>query len=263
MKPITRLEDIDRPEGVAQPVTGWGSDVLARLLRDLDFKYIALVPGASFRGLHDSLVNHGGNTNPQMLVCLHEEHAVAIAQGWAKVTERPMLACLHSNVGLMHASMAVYNAWCDRVPVVILGATGPMDANNRRPWIEWIHTSRDQGALVRSFVKWDDQPGSVPAAIESISARAADHHDAAVRADLRLPRRRIAGRPDRQSGRAAGPDAVRAGGSAFGLGGADRQGCRLARRRRAASGAVRPRLAQPAGLGPARRACARRSAASC
>lgn len=163
-----RLEDIDRPAGLTAPVAGWGSDVIARLLAELGFKYAALVPGASYRGLHDSLVNYLGNTNPQMLVCLHEEHAVAIAQGYAKVTDRPMLAFLHSNVGLMHASMAVYNAWCDRMPMVIIGATGPVDASARRPWIEWIHTSKDQGGLIRNFVKWDDQPGSVPAAVESI-----------------------------------------------------------------------------------------------
>ena len=163
-----RLQEIDRPQRAENPVMGWGSDAIAALLAKLDFKYIALVPGASYRGLHDSLVNYLGNNNPQMLVCLHEEHAVAIAQGYAKVTDKPMLACLHSNVGLMHATMAIYNAWCDRMPVVILGATGPGDANQRRPWIDWIHTSKDQGALVRNYTKWDDEPRSVPAAFQSI-----------------------------------------------------------------------------------------------
>ena len=103
-----------------------------------------------------------------MLLCLHEEHAVAIAHGWAKVTGKAMAAIAHSNVGLMHATMAIFNAWCDRMPVVVLGATGPVDASKRRPWIEWIHTSRDQGALVRDYTKWDDQPGSALASRESI-----------------------------------------------------------------------------------------------
>jgi thiamine pyrophosphate-dependent acetolactate synthase large subunit-like protein len=103
-----------------------------------------------------------------MLLCLHEEHAVAIAHGYAKVSGRPMGAIVHSNVGLMHATMAMFNAWCDRVPVVVLGATGPVDAAKRRPWIDWIHTAQDQGALVRNFTKWDDQPASVPAIAESI-----------------------------------------------------------------------------------------------
>ncbi|HXF33066.1 MAG TPA: thiamine pyrophosphate-binding protein, partial [Candidatus Acidoferrales bacterium] len=146
----------------------WGSDAIAAMLRDLDFQYVALVPGASYRGLHDSIVNYLGNENPKMLLCLHEEHAVAIAHGYAKVAEKPMLAIVHSNVGLMHATMAFFDAWCDRVPVVVLGATGPVDAMKRRPWIDWIHTTADQGALVRDYTKWDDQPGSPEAAIESL-----------------------------------------------------------------------------------------------
>jgi thiamine pyrophosphate-dependent acetolactate synthase large subunit-like protein len=156
---------------VPVPSTGegvWGSDAIAALLRDLDIPYVLLNPGSSYRGLHDSLVNYLGNERPQMLLVLHEEHAVAIAHGYAKVTEQPLLAIVHSNVGLMHASMAIYNAWCDRLPVLLLGATGPVDAARRRPWIDWIHTSRDQGALVRGFVKWDDQPASVAAAFESL-----------------------------------------------------------------------------------------------
>ncbi|MEX0405278.1 thiamine pyrophosphate-binding protein [Aquibium sp. LZ166] len=150
------------------PVPRWGSDVIARVLGDFDCRYIALNPGASYRGLHDSLVNHLGNENPRMLICLHEEHAVALAHGFAKVAEKPMLAAVHSNVGLMHASMAVFNAWCDRVPLILIGATGPVDASERRPWIDWIHTSRDQGALVRNYTKWDDQPASVPATVEAL-----------------------------------------------------------------------------------------------
>jgi thiamine pyrophosphate-dependent acetolactate synthase large subunit-like protein len=146
----------------------WGSDAIAAMLRELDFKYAALVPGASYRGLHDSIVNYLGNENPEMLLCLHEEHAVAIAHGYAKVTGKPMLAIVHSNVGLMHATMAFFNAWCDRMPVVVLGATGPVDATKRRPWIDWIHTAADQGALVRNYTKWDDQPGSPEAALESL-----------------------------------------------------------------------------------------------
>jgi len=152
-----------------QPSTEmWGSDAIAALLRDMDIPYVLLNPGSSFRGLHDSLVNFLGNERPQMLVCLHEEHVVAIAHGYAKVTGKPLLGIVHSNVGLMHASMAVYNAWCDRMPVILIGATGPVDAAKRRPWIDWLHTARDQAALVRGFVKWDDQPASVAAAFESL-----------------------------------------------------------------------------------------------
>jgi thiamine pyrophosphate-dependent acetolactate synthase large subunit-like protein len=149
---------IERPARAAAGNATFGSDVVAETLRSLDIPYIALTPGASFRGLHDSLVNHLGNERPQMLLCLHEEHAVALAQGWAKVTGKPLAVAVHANVGLFHATMAIFNAWCDRMPVLILGATGPVDAVRRRPWIDWIHTARDQGAIVRPYVKWDDQP---------------------------------------------------------------------------------------------------------
>lgn len=150
----------------------WGSDAIAEVMRDLDLRYVALNPGASYRGLHDSLVNFTDG-DPQLLLCVHEETAVAIAHGWGKVTGRAMGVALHSNVGLMHATMSIYNAWCDRVPMVIVGATGPVDAMKRRPWIDWIHTSQDQGALVRNFVKWDDQPGSVGAACHALAEGAA------------------------------------------------------------------------------------------
>jgi thiamine pyrophosphate-dependent acetolactate synthase large subunit-like protein len=146
----------------------FGSDVVADTLRALEIPFIALNPGSSYRGFHDSVVNYLGNLQPQMLLCLHEEHAVAIAHGYAKVTGRPMAAAVHSNVGLMHATMAMFNAWCDRMPVLLLGATGPVDAPKRRPWIDWIHTARDQGALLRPYTKWDDQPASPEAARESL-----------------------------------------------------------------------------------------------
>src|SRR5215213_10195653 len=159
---------IERPLPSLANAPAFGSDIIAETLRALDIPYIALNPGASYRGLHDSLVNHLGNSAPQMLLCLHEESAVAIAHGYAKVTGRAMAVALHSNVGLMHASMAIFNAWCDRMPVLLLGATGPVDAAKRRPWIDWIHTARDQGALIRPYIKWDDQHVSPAAAREAL-----------------------------------------------------------------------------------------------
>lgn len=158
----------ERPVQGGQFEMAWGSDVVAQMLRDFGIDYITLNPGASYRGFHDSLVNYLGNRDPQMLVAMHEEHAVSIAHGYAKVTDKPMAVAVHSNVGLMHATMAIFNAWCDRAPMLILGATGPVDAAQRRPWIEWIHTAKDQGALIRDYVKWDDQPGSPEAAVESM-----------------------------------------------------------------------------------------------
>jgi thiamine pyrophosphate-dependent acetolactate synthase large subunit-like protein len=158
----------DLPVAVPQQKELWGSDAIAAMLRALDIPYLALNPGASYRGLHDSIVNYLGNERPQMLLCLHEESAVAIAHGYAKASGRMMGVVLHSNVGLMHGSMAIFNAWCDRVPMLVLGATGPWDAARRRPWIDWIHTASDQGALVRDYTKWDNQPASVPAAYEAL-----------------------------------------------------------------------------------------------
>ncbi|MGE5306758.1 MAG: thiamine pyrophosphate-binding protein [Alphaproteobacteria bacterium] len=164
----TRRSRIDRPENLGKPQMKWGSDVVAEVTRRLDLKYIALVPGASYRGFHDSIVNYLGNENPQMVICLHEEHAVSIADGYGKVTEKPMAVALHANVGLMHASMPIFNAWCDRTPMIIFGATGPVDAHRRRPWIDWIHTAKDQASIIRDYTKWDDQPASAQSAVESV-----------------------------------------------------------------------------------------------
>src|SRR4029077_5573841 len=162
------LGAIDRPVPAGVNAAGFGSDVVADALRATDIPYIALNPGASYRGFHDSLVNYLGNERPQMLLCLHEESAVAIAHGYAKVTGKAMAAAVHANVGLFHATMALFNAWCDRMPMLVLGATGPVDAVQRRPWIDWVHTAQDQGALVRGYTKWDDQPASPGAAREAL-----------------------------------------------------------------------------------------------
>jgi thiamine pyrophosphate-dependent acetolactate synthase large subunit-like protein len=151
-----------------KPVLGWGSDALAAILRDMGVKYIALTPGSSYRGLHESLVNYLGNRDPEMLLCLHEEHAVALAHGYSKVTGTAIAALVHANVGMMHASMAVYDAFCDRAPILVIGGVGALDATRRAKPAHWYHGALDQGGLVRDFVKWDDQPTSIPAAIDSL-----------------------------------------------------------------------------------------------
>ncbi len=162
------LKAYDRPQNIGNPQMGWASDVAAEMLRRIGVKYVSLNPGASYRGLHDSIVNYLGNDSPQMLICLHEDHAVHVAQGYAKATGEPMACALHSNVGLMHGLMATFNAWCYRAPIIMLGATGPVDAPLRRPWIDWIHTMKDQGALLRNYVKWDDEPRSAQAIVETM-----------------------------------------------------------------------------------------------
>lgn len=145
----------------------YGSDIVVDLMKSIGIEYAAFNPGATFRGIHDSIVNYGGNCNPEVIECCHEEISVAIAHGYAKATGKPMVAIVHNIVGLQHAATAIFNAWCDRAPVIILGGTGPMDATRRRPWIDWIHTALVQGNLVRDYVKWDDQPYSVAAIPES------------------------------------------------------------------------------------------------
>jgi acetolactate synthase I/II/III large subunit len=138
----------------------WQSDVIVDLIKQFGFPYIALNPGASYRGLHDSLVNYGGN-DPPMLLCQHEKIAVQIAHGYAKATGKPMVAIVHDVVGLLHATMGIYYAYVDRAPVFVIGATGPMDESRRRPFIDWIHTANVNGEQVRHYVKWDYQPGSI------------------------------------------------------------------------------------------------------
>lgn len=150
-----------------QRVPGYGSDLVVDLLRAVGIEYVALNPGATYRGLHDSLVNYGGNRAPELVLTTHEEIAVAMAHGYAKARGAPMAAVVHDIVGLQHASMAIFNAFCDRAPVLVLGATGPMDATRRRPWIDWIHTALVQGTQVRDYVKLDDQPASVAALPEA------------------------------------------------------------------------------------------------
>ena len=156
-------QDLPQPE--------FGSDIVVNLLRAFGIEYAAINPGATFRGIHDSLVNYGGNQHPELILCCHEEIAVSLAHGYAKAAGKPMAAVVHNIVGLQHASMAIFNAFCDRAPILVLGGTGPMDTTRRRPWIDWIHTALVQGNLVRDYVKWDDQPASV-AAIPEAFARA-------------------------------------------------------------------------------------------
>ncbi|MEE9143447.1 MAG: thiamine pyrophosphate-binding protein, partial [Candidatus Binatia bacterium] len=138
---------------VERPHPEYGSDVIVDLLKAFDIEYISFNPGATFRGLHDSLVNYSGNHMPEIISCTHEESAVAIAHGYGRAKGRPMVTVLHNVVGLQHGAMAIYNAWCDRVPVIVMGGTGPMDTARRRPWIDWVHTALVQGTLVRDFVK--------------------------------------------------------------------------------------------------------------
>ena len=137
-----------------------GSDFMVDVIKSLDIEYLPCNPAQSFRGLHESLINYGGNKKPEFLTCTHEEASVAMAHGYFKIAGKPLLVLCHGTVGLQHAAMAIYNAWCDRVPVIVMGGTD-LDASKRPPGVPTFHSAQDINALVRDFTKWDDQPVSL------------------------------------------------------------------------------------------------------
>jgi acetolactate synthase I/II/III large subunit len=143
-----------------------GGDFMVDVLKSLNFEYLAANPGSSFRGIHESLVNYGGNRAPEFITCCHEESSIAMAHGYYKAEGKPLLVMCHGTVGLQHASMAIYNAYCDRVPIYIM-AGNTVDATLRRPGVEWDHSVQDGAAMLRDFLKWDDQPASLPHFAES------------------------------------------------------------------------------------------------
>ncbi|MDQ0701720.1 acetolactate synthase-1/2/3 large subunit [Pseudomonas sp. W3I7] len=144
------------------------SDLLVDLLINQGIEYVCFNPGASFRGIHDSLVHHPDPAVPAILMCCHEEISVAMAHGYYKASGKHMAVLVHANIGLQHASMAIFNAWCDRVPLLVLGGNGPIDAALRRPWIDWIHTSQSIDKILSGYTKWTDMPVSQAATLESV-----------------------------------------------------------------------------------------------
>jgi acetolactate synthase I/II/III large subunit len=144
-----------------------GSDFMVDVIKTLNIPYIAANPGSTFRGLQESLIDYGNNQNPEFLLCCHEESSVAMAHGYFKITGKPMAALVHGTVGVQHASMAIYNAYADRVPVIILSGD-PLDANTRRVPIEWDHSVQDNALMVRDYTKWDDTPRSLQHFAESM-----------------------------------------------------------------------------------------------
>jgi thiamine pyrophosphate-dependent acetolactate synthase large subunit-like protein len=156
------------PPGEAEVLTTDrpGGDFMVDVLKSLNFEYVASNPGSSFRGIHESIINYGGNAAPEFLTCCHEESSIAMAHGYFKAEGKPMAVLCHGTVGMQHAAMAIYNAYCDRVPVYIL-AGNSLDATMRRPGVEWAHSVQDAAAMVRDFIKWDDLPFSLPHFAES------------------------------------------------------------------------------------------------
>jgi thiamine pyrophosphate-dependent acetolactate synthase large subunit-like protein len=143
-----------------------GSDFMIDVIKTLGFEYVAANPGSSFEGLHESVINYGNNKMPEFLTCCHEESSVAMAHGYAKIEGKPMLALLHGTIGLQHAAMAIYNAYADRVPVYMIAGNW-MDGAERANGVNSYHSAQDMAAMVRDYVKWDDQPASLGAFAES------------------------------------------------------------------------------------------------
>ena len=176
-----------------------------------------------------------------------------MAHGYAKIEGKPLAVFAHGTVGLQHAAMAIYNAYCDRVPVyVIFGNIA--NATNRRPGVEWAHSVQDGASLVRDFVKWDDAPASLTHFAESavraykiamtppmmpiVLVADGDLQEDAIPADARLsiPKLTLAAPPQGESGAVA--EARDAGGR--GKPGDHCRSCRAhARRDEAAGGAGR------------------------
>jgi acetolactate synthase I/II/III large subunit len=144
-----------------------GSDFMLDVIKSLNVDYVATNPGSSFRGLHESIVNYGGNSRPELLTCVHEEQAVAMGHGYFKVAGKPLAVACHGTVGIQHSAMGVYNAWCDRAPVVLI-AGNHLDATERRIGVEWAHSAQDCLRPIRDYIKWDDTPISLPHFAESL-----------------------------------------------------------------------------------------------
>jgi acetolactate synthase-1/2/3 large subunit len=195
-----------------------GSDFMVDVFKSLGIEYLFANPGSSFRGIHESVINHGGNRNPEFITCMHEESSVAMANGYAKIEGKPVLVCTHGTVGIQHASMGIYNAYCDQAPVIVV-AGNIADAAERRGRVEWLHSVQDAAAMVRDFTKWDDNPASLQHFAES-AVRAyqiattppmmpvvlvADGvlQEGPVSGDLRIPKFTMAAPPQGDSGAVA------------------------------------------------------------
>jgi len=152
-------KDADQDNGPPITVSDPGSDFMVDVIKTLDIDYVAVNPGGSIRGLHESIIHYGGNTKPELISVNHEEIGVAMAHGYARAAGKPMAALIYGVLGLQHASMAVYNAWADRVPIVMFaGNVGNQTKRFGLP--TWYHSATDLASLLKGTLKWSDQPVS-------------------------------------------------------------------------------------------------------
>jgi acetolactate synthase I/II/III large subunit len=218
MPPVALAQQVNGSATTVQVSTPQrpGADFMMDVIKSLGLEYCATNPGTSFRGLHESMINYGGNKDPELLTCLHEESSVAMAHGYAKIEGKPMMIMAHGTVGLQHASMAIYNAYADRVPVyIILGNI--LDINYRRGSADWYHSVQDAPSMVRDYVKWDDTPVTLSHFAESavraykiamtppyepvvIVADGVLQEELATEKDLRVPKLSMSSPPQGDSG---------------------------------------------------------------
>ena len=166
MKDTTTEVPVNLPANQEDPK--YGSDIMVDMIREMGFDYVTLTPGSTFRGLHDSLVNYGRNHKPEMILCAHEEIAVSMAHGYAKMTNKPACVILHNLVGLQHAMMSFWNAFADRAPMLVIGGSGPLDPAERR-LIDWLHAANNQSELMRPYTKWTDEPPTQQGTLNSLA----------------------------------------------------------------------------------------------
>jgi thiamine pyrophosphate-dependent acetolactate synthase large subunit-like protein len=192
LPPSARVAEAETgtPRELARAAGPDGSDFMVDVIKTLNIDYVCSNPASSFRGLHESLIDYGGNKKPEFITCTHEESSVAMCHGYFKATGKPLMMLCHGTVGLQHATMAMYNAWCDRVPVVCVGGTD-LDAAHRAPMVPTFHSAQDINAVVRDFTKWDDQPVSLQHFAQSMVraykiAMAAPHAPVMIALDLGL-----------------------------------------------------------------------------
>jgi acetolactate synthase-1/2/3 large subunit len=216
LAPAARVQRASASAGILT-VDRPGSDFMVDVLKSLDFEYVCSNPGNTFRALHESIINYGGNQKPEFITCCHEESAVGMAHGYAKIEGKPLLVMAHGTVGAQHASMAIYDAYCDRVPVyIILGNI--LDATKRTNMVDWVHSAQEPQGLLREFVKWDDQPVSLAQFAESavhaykiattppqmpvvlVADEWLQQNQVPESANLRVPRRTVAEPPQGDSG---------------------------------------------------------------
>ncbi|HEY7466619.1 MAG TPA: thiamine pyrophosphate-requiring protein [Dehalococcoidia bacterium] len=96
---------------------------------------------------------------PKPVTVPHEITAMAMAAGYAMVTRRPQVVMVHTIPGTANATGGLINARSNNVPMLFSAGRTPLTESglkgSRNGGIHWAQESRDQGSMVREWVKWD------------------------------------------------------------------------------------------------------------